>query len=80
MCLTHTHTKVTSCIKQLVRIPTAAAQNINVAHSNPFFFILSWRELYAFVSGVTILLSLTVFSLLVAELLPQTSDAVPLIG
>ncbi|XP_059487021.1 neuronal acetylcholine receptor subunit alpha-7 isoform X6 [Neocloeon triangulifer] len=30
--------------------------------------------------GVTILLSLTVFSLLVAELLPQTSDAVPLIG
>ncbi|XP_049830170.1 neuronal acetylcholine receptor subunit alpha-7 isoform X4 [Schistocerca gregaria] len=30
--------------------------------------------------GVTILLSLTVFSLLVANVLPQTSDAVPLIG
>ncbi|XP_069672320.1 neuronal acetylcholine receptor subunit alpha-7-like isoform X6 [Periplaneta americana] len=30
--------------------------------------------------GVTILLSLTVFSLLVAQVLPQTSDAVPLIG
>ncbi|XP_046403893.1 neuronal acetylcholine receptor subunit alpha-7 isoform X4 [Ischnura elegans] len=30
--------------------------------------------------GVTILLSLTVFSLLVADVLPQTSDAVPLIG
>jgi len=32
------------------------------------------------VSGVTILLSLTVFLLLVAETMPPTSDAVPLIG
>ena len=32
------------------------------------------------VVGVTILLSLTVFLLLVAEALPATSDAVPLIG
>lgn len=31
-------------------------------------------------SGVTILLSLTVFLLLVAETMPPTSDAVPLIG
>ena len=30
--------------------------------------------------GVTILLSLTVFLLLVAETMPPTSDAVPLIG
>jgi len=30
--------------------------------------------------GVTILLSLTVFLLLVAESMPPTSDAVPLIG
>jgi len=33
-----------------------------------------------FVVGVTILLSLTVFLLLVAETMPPTSDAVPLIG
>jgi len=31
-------------------------------------------------AGVTILLSLTVFLLLVAETMPPTSDAVPLIG
>lgn len=30
--------------------------------------------------GITILLSLTVFSLLVADLLPKTSDAIPLLG
>jgi len=30
--------------------------------------------------GVTVLLSLTVFLLLVAETMPPTSDAVPLIG
>jgi hypothetical protein len=33
-----------------------------------------------FVTGVTILLSLTVFLNLVAEKMPSTSDAVPLIG
>jgi Neurotransmitter-gated ion-channel transmembrane region len=33
-----------------------------------------------FVSGVTILLSLTVFLNLVAETLPQVSDAIPLLG
>ena len=32
------------------------------------------------VTGVTILLSLTVFLQLVAETMPPTSDAVPLIG
>jgi len=31
-------------------------------------------------SGVTILLSLTVFSQIVAETMPATSDAVPLLG
>jgi Neurotransmitter-gated ion-channel transmembrane region len=35
---------------------------------------------YALFSGVTILLSLTVFLQLVAETMPPTSDAVPLIG
>lgn len=34
----------------------------------------------ASVSGVTILLSLTVFLNLVAETLPQVSDAIPLLG
>lgn len=32
------------------------------------------------ISGVTILLSLTVFLNLVAETLPQVSDAIPLLG
>ena len=42
---------------------------------------LSETDYYkTFVSGVTILLSLTVFLLLVAETMPPTSDAVPLIG
>lgn len=33
-----------------------------------------------YLSGVTILLSLTVFLNLVAETLPQVSDAIPLLG
>lgn len=36
-----------------------------------------WNKTFA---GVTILLSLTVFLNLVAESMPTTSDAVPLIG
>ena len=35
---------------------------------------------YLYHVGVTILLSLTVFLLMVAEALPASSDAVPLIG
>lgn len=31
-------------------------------------------------TGITVLLSLTVFMLLVAEIMPATSDSVPLIG
>lgn len=31
-------------------------------------------------AGITVLLSLTVFMLLVAEIMPATSDSVPLIG
>lgn len=38
-----------------------------------------WK-LFLFISGVTILLSLTVFLNLVAETLPQVSDAIPLLG
>lgn len=33
-----------------------------------------------FYLGITVLLSLTVFMLLVAEIMPATSDSVPLIG
>ena len=33
-----------------------------------------------FISGVTVMLSLTVFMNIVSELMPITSDAVPLIG
>jgi Neurotransmitter-gated ion-channel transmembrane region. len=32
------------------------------------------------VTGVTILLSLSVFSLMIADALPQTSEAIPLLG
>lgn len=38
------------------------------------------KEIFFGPSGVTILLSLTVFLNLVAESMPTTSDAVPLIG
>lgn len=33
-----------------------------------------------YVPGVTILLSLSVFSLMIADALPQTSEAIPLLG
>ena len=46
----------------------------------PSLVILKALSVFLFVPGVTILLSITVFSLLVAQVLPQTSDAVPLIG
>lgn len=36
--------------------------------------------LHVYFSGITVLLSLTVFMLLVAEIMPATSDSVPLIG
>lgn len=36
--------------------------------------------LRVYLSGITVLLSLTVFMLLVAEIMPATSDSVPLIG
>jgi hypothetical protein len=46
----------------------------------PSLVVLKALSVILFVPGVTILLSLTVFSLLVAQVLPQTSDAVALIG
>lgn len=48
--------------------------NNNKTFSEFYFFK------YSFISGVTILLSLTVFLNLVAETLPQVSDAIPLLG
>lgn len=40
-----------------------------------------WSEMCVCVfAGITVLLSLTVFMLLVAEIMPATSDSVPLIG
>ena len=41
---------------------------------------LSQGSVCVSVSGITVLLSLTVFMLLVAEIMPATSDSVPLIG
>lgn len=41
---------------------------------------MSTFKIINLISGVTILLSLTVFLNLVAEKIPTTSDAVPLIG
>lgn len=43
------------------------------------FIVVKWMNGF-FVSGVTILLSLTVFLNMVAETMPATSDAVPLLG
>ena len=42
--------------------------------------LFSDRSKFCTAAGVTILLSLTVFLLLVAEAMPPTSDALPLIG
>lgn len=41
---------------------------------------MSLPELCYGVAGVTILLSLSVFSLMIADALPQTSEAIPLLG
>lgn len=41
---------------------------------------MSSPELSYGVAGVTILLSLSVFSLMIADALPQTSEAIPLLG
>ena len=38
------------------------------------------KNIYITVAGVTVMLSLTVFMNIVSELMPITSDAVPLIG
>jgi hypothetical protein len=46
----------------------------------PLDRLLSFCKCFVPVSGVTILLSLTVFSQIVAETMPATSDAVPLLG
>ena len=46
----------------------------------PVALIAKTRIIARFFSGVTILLSLTVFLNLVAETLPQVSDAIPLLG
>lgn len=40
----------------------------------------NWKYRSKFCSGVTIFMSLCVFLLMVAEIMPQTSDFVPLIG
>lgn len=47
-----------------------------------FFLSFCFHSLQCmfYVSGVTILLSLTVFLNMVAETMPATSDAVPLLG
>jgi len=37
-------------------------------------------QLCVYVAGITILLSLSVFQLIVAEMVPSTSMAVPLVG
>lgn len=49
------------------------------------FLLLSLRRLFSpgvlyLLPGITVLLSLTVFMLMVAEIMPATSDSVPLIG
>ena len=43
-------------------------------------FSIHYDAFSVFASGITILLSLSVFELIVAEMVPSTSMAVPLIG
>jgi len=48
-------------------------------HTRRAGFLICERFL-VFLSGVTVLLSLTVFSIMVTEMLPKVSDAVPILG
>lgn len=52
----------------------------NVASQKKGQLSMSTTYYYCLVIGITVLLSLTVFMLLVAEIMPATSDSVPLIG
>ncbi|XP_071054594.1 CHRNA7-FAM7A fusion protein isoform X17 [Onthophagus taurus] len=69
--VTHSKTpnKTSTDHTRLHREPVAAAADAN-----------TFKNAKIFIAGVTILLSLTVFLNLVAEKIPTTSDAVPLIG
>lgn len=49
-----------------------------ILHLLIFLQSVNWAVF--FFPGITVLLSLTVFMLLVAEIMPATSDSVPLIG
>ncbi len=49
-------------------------------HIIMYMLIFSLSLSVSLSQGITVLLSLTVFMLLVAEIMPATSDSVPLIG
>ena len=49
-------------------------------HACLFVIVCNSSATLFFVSGVTVLLSLTVFSIMVTEMLPKVSDAVPILG
>lgn len=54
--------------------------NTNFIKFNNFLVLSTNKNQLLVFAGVTILLSLTVFLNLVAETLPQVSDAIPLLG
>ncbi len=55
-------------------------QFLKTFQARSFYVAESVRTYSIYISGVTILLSLTVFMNMVSEIMPNTSDAVPLIG
>lgn len=68
----------------MIKYTTQAESQYHRSLSNcvDYLIVLLWSSNLDFLSfpGITVLLSLTVFMLLVAEIMPATSDSVPLIG
>lgn len=72
------HTRTTSALRYFqLHCKKTPCNTLSVKNKNTEMLRL---QSDIFITGVTILLSLTVFLNLVAEKMPSTSDAVPLIG
>ena len=60
------------CVEGFQKVPFSGAANV------PFFCLGNF--LTHDISGVTVLLALTVFNTMVNEILPKVSDALPILG
>lgn len=71
-----------TCQRSHQRIHGCSHGNLLITHVGIdwLFLPVCWCLSLSLSQGITVLLSLTVFMLLVAEIMPATSDSVPLIG